>query len=61
MSEIAYWFVSTCACIMVMIGVWMFGILTTVTLLSGSILALIGIVIITHMGKQETYKLWIGR
>ena len=61
MGETAYWFVSICACIIVVIGVGMLGILTAVALLLGSILALIGIVIINHMSKQETYKLWIGR
>ena len=61
MGGTAYWFVSICACIIVVIGIGMLAIPTAVTLLLGSIIAIIGIVIINHMSKQETYKLWIGR
>ena len=61
MGETAYWFVSICACIIVVIGLGILAIPTAATLLLGSILALIGMVIINYMFKQKTYKLWIGR
>lgn len=61
MGESAYWFVSICACIIVVIGLGILAIPNPATLVLGSILALIGMVIINYMFKQKTYKLWIGR
>ncbi len=61
MSKAAYWFASICACIIVAIGIGMLAIPTVVTVLLGSILAVIGMVIITHMFREKTYMLWIGR
>lgn len=61
MSKTAYWFASISAGIIVVIGIGMLAIPTVVTVLLGSILAVIGMVIITHMGREEIYILWIGR
>jgi len=61
MSKSAYWFASICACIIVVMGIGMLAIPTVVTVLLGLILAVIGMVIITHMFKEKTYTLWIGR
>ena len=61
LSKTAYWFASICACIIVVIGIGMLAIPTVATILLGSILAVIGMVIITHMFREKTYILWIGR
>ncbi len=61
MSKTAYWFASICACVIVVIGIGMLAIPTVATILLGSILAVIGMVIFTHMGREEIYILWIGR
>lgn len=61
MSKTAYWFTSICAWVIVVIGLGMLAIPTVVTVLLGLILAVIGMAIIIHMSKEETYMLWIGR
>lgn len=61
MGKTAYWFASICACIVVVIGIAMLAVPAVVTILSGLAFMVIGVVILNHMSRQETYILWTRR
>lgn len=59
-GKFAYWFVSIYAGIIIITGIGMFAIEPhLVTIPAGAILTVIGMVIIRHMSRYETYEAWL--